>query len=1189
MHMNLAMRRLGGVAVVAAAALGAGTVLTVPAAAATATALTATPLQPRYPTTAQATINVTATGGVGDTPTGVITSGPDAAAPVTCTAIAANGTSTCRFTNIAGVGVDQVRITDSTPPGPTATATTAVAFETITAVPDQNVAVGAPVYLYGAGETATIAVTVTGPSTTPVLKGVVLPGSPDANSTLSCIQSSVQAASWTCTLPNHGGAGADRVVIFDDDASAGLSGQADASEAQVALTVNFEQITGTPEFARDGTPSGVIDVTVTGIPNVDGAPRTPVLREVVRSGQFTTAGTCGAGAAPVNGRYTTTCTVSNGGRTDSAVIQIYDDLNGNNSPGAGEPSTNVALSFETLTVTDPGAPHAPNTTATFNVALQGVPAGSSPSVDYQLNAGSTDAPAVGPGPVVLCDGSGAAWTCQLTNTKQTTNGTATDSLTVFDDANNNRTLDAGEASTTATITFGSSVTATPVSANYPVKDANNSGSGTATISASVVAGINTVPHLRWTVSNGPDANAAHTSQSCTPLNGGTTDWTCTVPNGGTAGLDTIVVYNDLNFAQFGNSETDAQAAFFGGPGVDANHPSGADPNAVVKANFQAPQSITLTPALGPNQHQTAIASGGCMPFTVDVSPALTYPIQITATEPLTSNAAALSTCNVPGGSTIATASNTVSGSGGSPGLPPLIPPTPANYSNTLTLTSSTGQDAAHPGRVVFGLSSKQVGTVTIHAQTRNATTANNVSSQTVTMSVVAGGQTAVRTLTATPASQTGITNGSLTYNVLAQDANSTPLNGVTIDYVINAGDPDAATAPVACSVADQFGNAKCVVKNGGKIGVDHITFFAPQVSGESAPTASDPQTTATGTFQAGPPAGSALTFGCPDELLTDANQIVPSCTVTTGNGGAQSIIFAAHLSTAAGAPVADVPVSFTLVNAPSGSTSTASQVSTNAKGNALYVVTVPSPAQGNKVTVQAAVGDPANGGLGPQTAVATFQAPHPAAVSVTPRSQQVSVGGTANLTARVTDQFGAGVPGHTIAWSVSGRNNTSGTATTAANGAAPFSYFDSGSGGSDTVSVLDVSADAPSGAGSNNPATAVVTFGSGGGGGCQVNCGPGQKEKPRLSATQKPAAHHRSKITLKIVSHPRLVHAKVVFYQLSKGGARHKIGVGHTGRKGKVTGTLKAARGLHLRFQAKVKGRAGVRSGYSNVVKVHVH
>ena len=38
----------------------------------------------------------------------------------------------------------------------------------------------------------------------------------------------------------------------------------------------------------------------------------------------------------------------------------------------------------------------------------------------------------------------------------------------------------------------------------------------------------------------------------------------------------------------------------------------------------------------------------------------------------------------------------------------------------------------------------------------------------------------------------------------------------------------------------------------------------------------------------------------------------------------------------------------------------------------------------------------------------------------------------------------------------------------------------------------------------------------------------------------------------------------------------------------KVTGTLKASHGLHLRFQAKVKGRAGVKSGYSNVVKVHV-
>ncbi|HWC33775.1 MAG TPA: hypothetical protein VG650_02995 [Mycobacteriales bacterium] len=1182
MQTNLAMRRLSGVALVAVAALGMGTVLAVPAAA-TATSLSAAPVQPRYPVSAQATISVTATGGVGDALTGSVISGNDVGAPVNCGTVQANGTASCTFSNLGSAGVDQVRIQDATPPGPTVSATTSVGFETITAVPDQNVGTALnPVYLYGTGESATIAVTVSGASNTPSLKGVVLPGSPDANTTLSCTQSPVQAASWTCTLANHGTAGADQVVIFDDDNPNGLNGQADSSEAQVALTVNFEQITGAAELARDGTPNGTIDVTVTGIPNVGGVPRTPNLKEVVRGGQFTTAGSCAAGPGPTNGRYSTTCTVSNGGRSDSAVIQIYDDLDGNASPGAGEPTTNVTLSFETITVTDPGAPHAPNSTATFDVTVTGVPAGSSPSIDYLINAGSTDT-ATPAGQAVLCNGAGASWTCQLPNTHQTATGTAVDNLTVFDDANNNRTLDttpAPEASTTATITFGSAVTATPASATYPVFDRNNSGSGLATIQASVVAGVNTVPHLRWTVTNGPDADAAHTSQNCVPLNGGTTDWTCNFTNGGTAGLDTVVVYNDLNFAQFGNGETAAQAAFVA-----------TDPNDVVKADFQAPQTVTLTPTLAPNQHQAAIATGGCQVYTVDVAPGLRYPVSISASEglpagsssnPFGSSAppAALSTCSVPNGSDVTTTSNTVTSSGGT--IPILSTPT---YTNTMVLSSFTGQDPAHPGRVIFGLSSSQTGTVTVSARTSNATAANNASSPAQSMSVVAGGQSAVKSLTATPASQTGVANGSLAYTVLAQDANGTPLNGVTIDYVINAGDPDATTAAVACAVADQFGNAKCTVKNSGKTGLDHITFFAPQATGETAPTASDPQTAATGTFQAAPPAGSTMSLTCPDELLTDANQLVPNCTVTTGSGGTQQIIFVAHISGPSGEAVANIPVQFTLVNAPTGVTGSTAQVSTNAKGNALFVVSAANPSAGEKITVQSVVGDPSHGGLGPDTAVATFQAPHPSVVSLTPHSQKVRPGGLVTLAAHVTDQFGVGIAGQSLSYAVSGRNNGSGTAVTGSGGSATISYVDSGSSGSDTISVLDVSADAPS---TGNPASAVVTFGSGGG--CSVNCGGGgAKEHPSMSVHQSSARGDQSKLKLIVTSHPRLVGAKVTFYQISKNGTRHKIGNGTTGTKGKVTGTLKAASGLHLRFQAKVKGRAGVRTGYSNVVKVHVH
>ncbi|MGN6473626.1 MAG: hypothetical protein ACTHK4_08275, partial [Mycobacteriales bacterium] len=500
------------------------------------------------------------------------------------------------------------------------------------------------------------------------------------------------------------------------------------------------------------------------------------------------------------------------------------------------------------------------------------------------------------------------------------------------------------------------------------------------------------------------------------------------------------------------------------------------------------------------------------------------------------------------------------------------------------ISGTTDQDPANPSHLVFGISSSQAGTVTLTAKTNLA--ANNVGpTSPQNLSVVTPGP--AHSVSVTPANPTLIQGGTQAFSVLVQDSSGTPIPGTAVSYVVAAGDPDATSKAVACQAADSFGQAKCVLTNNRNLGVDHVTFFAPQASGETAPAANDPQTTTNVTIQAAPPPGSTLTFGCPDQLISDANQIVPKCTVSTGGGTQQQIIFVAHVADSSGTPLGNIPVTFALgTGAPSGTTATATQANTNTHGNAFFVVTVPSPAAGNKVTATAKVGDPSNGGLGPDTATATFQAPKPSVVSVSPHSQKIGAGGAVSVTGKVTDQFGVGIGGQMLDFAVTGRNSRAGQVTTGSAGTATFNYVDTGTRGSDSVSVLDVSSDAPSGAGSNNPATATVTYGSSG---CTSGCsGGGQKEKPALTVTQKVLSGGKARLKLIVTSHPRLVQATVIFYQVSKSGVRHRIGQGTTGTHGKCIGTLVAAKGLHLRFQAKVKGRAGVRSGFTPVVKVHV-
>ncbi|HVW81169.1 MAG TPA: hypothetical protein VHB69_09555 [Mycobacteriales bacterium] len=1142
-------------AALSAGLIGLAVPLATPASAATGEQISVTAEQPRYTALTTGYVDATLTNPpVGAAPQVTVTSGPDVGLTAACTVLTGSEWR-CPIQNAGGPGTDVASVSDAAV-APTATSSSvSVGFETIQAQPLQTI--------YGTGETATISVLVTG-SNSAAITGTIAQGGADTpglqSEPIAC-NASNGTGNYVCSFTNNGTAGADQITIFDDDDPTGTTQVWDAGHEPAAssFTVNFEKITATPDLTRSTTNTDAIDVNVTGIPTG----HTVALKETLVSGandSVPPTNACTANGPVANGAQAWTCTIQSNGRTDNPVVKIFDDLNGDGTAAATEPQATTTFTFETITATESSSDtHAPGSTATINVTLSGVPAGETPSVDYLVDAGSVD-PQPNPN-FTLCSGSGTTWTCQITNTR----GAGTDTLTIFDDSNNNHAIDAGEPSTNINVTFGGAITATPAS----VSQATGT---TAVFTAHVTPAAGETPQVTWQVpaNSGPDSGA---SGNCTPLNGGTTDWTCSVPNTHGAGTDTVVI-----------TDTHGQTA-----------QAGVSPSVTVHATFASATAITLTPQFVPGQHNAEIAVGGCQAYAVDISPANAgFPVTITATQDLgqatggllgigaTPPGEALSLCNPAGASTVNVVSHSETASGGDPILGLLDPP---DYTESLVLSSTTGQNASTPGRVIFGISSTKTGSVSVVATT------GTLSSGAQALTVIAGGQGAVKTLTATPATQGVVTGGTASFSVLAQTADGTPLPGIDVRYVVAAGGPDATTNAVKCPATNQFGSTTCTLTAGATTGTDTVTFFAPQSATETAPATTDPQTTAKVSVGVAPPAGSTLTLDCPDELVTDYNALVPNCTVTTGTGGQQSVIFAAHVAGPNGAALANVPVQFAITGGPATLTSTPGNVSTNANGNAVFVVAENNPAAGDKITVSATVGTPGSGGLGPAVATATFQAPRPTYVTATPATQNVAKGATVNITGKVLDQFGAGVAGQVLDYSTSGRNIASGAVTTGSAGSALIAYPDNGSSGSDTVTITDVSANAPT---TNNPAHATVTFGSGtctvncgggNGGGCQANCSG--TEHPTLRVTQRVLASGKVRLSLTVISHPSLAHAGVTFYQW-RNGSRHKIGTGRTGGHGNVTGTLRANPGQHLKFQVRVAGRGGVRAGFSRVVKVNV-
>ncbi|HVV74971.1 MAG TPA: Ig-like domain-containing protein [Mycobacteriales bacterium] len=552
---------------------------------------------------------------------------------------------------------------------------------------------------------------------------------------------------------------------------------------------------------------------------------------------------------------------------------------------------------------------------------------------------------------------------------------------------------------------------------------------TATVTATYTPAANPAPtDIMYAVTAGGDqsANGGLAGTPCTATTTGAV--TCTVANTSHApASDTVKVFEDTGTT----------------PGqLDAGDVL-ATPNAGVTVTFSgAPDSVTFTTA------PTTGTTGTCADYTAHASlggsgtAAGDQPLTLTVTESSTTNPGATPITLLPtgcsnGGST--TAGNSVTGTG------------PYNDTFTHTLTTDSS------GNVTFGIMTSAAGTGTVKLSVPSNSA---VSTSTVSVTWGAGGANSVTAVTPSPTSTTQLTSTTASFTVTATNGTS-PVQGVTINEA-TTGTTNPDNVPVtSCGTTNSSGQATCTVHNGGTAGTDSLVFWVDNTASGCSHTSGadtcEPKGTATATFNAAPAVSAAKSSVTCTQQLSGANKgtAQTDCTVPTST---TSVTFTATVKDANGNPISGAPVTFTATSAKLGGTTlTGSNLpasatkTTGADGTATYVVNDPTPANGDNVTVSAAVGATNIG-----SATAHWASPTATGLTVTPALQTVQVGGTVTVKATVTDQFGTAVAGSpNITYFVTGRNNAK-TGTAAADGT--ITYTDAGTvptQKTDTIQVTD--------------------------------------------------------------------------------------------------------------------------------------
>jgi adhesin/invasin len=547
---------------------------------------------------------------------------------------------------------------------------------------------------------------------------------------------------------------------------------------------------------------------------------------------------------------------------------------------------------------------------------------------------------------------------------------------------------------------------------------------TATVTATYSPAANPAPtDIMYAVTAGGDSTGV-TGVPCTANTSGAI--TCTVSNTSHApASDTVKVFEDTGSTPGSLDGTDVLATPTGGVTVTFSGP---------------PSALTFTTA------PTTGTAGTCVDYTAHAS--LSGSGALAGDQPLNLTVTETSATNPPTGITLfptgcgnggsTTATNSITGSG--------------PYNNTFTHTVTTLPN----GDVTFGLQTDTAGTGTVKLSVPSNPA---VSTSTVAVTWNTGGANSVTSLSPNPPSTNQLTGTTASFTVTATN-NGSPVQGVTVMKETTGG-PDTV-APTSCGTTNSSGQVTCTVHNGGTAGADALTFWVDNTSAScshtTGPDSCEPKTTATATFTAAPAvsaANSSLT--CVQQLSgADKGKAKTDCTLPTSQ---TSVTFTATVEDASGNPIANAPVTFTTTAAKLGGTTlsgsnlpASATTNTGANGTATYTVTDATPANGDNVTVSAAVGATSIG-----TATAHWVAPAASSLSVQPVLQTVTEGGTVTVKATVIDQFGNPVSGtHNITYFVTGRNNAK-AGTAAADGT--ITYTDAGTVAgqkTDTIQVTDV-------------------------------------------------------------------------------------------------------------------------------------
>jgi hypothetical protein len=496
----------------------------------------------------------------------------------------------------------------------------------------------------------------------------------------------------------------------------------------------------------------------------------------------------------------------------------------------------------------------------------------------------------------------------------------------------------------------------------------------------------------------------------------------------------------------------------------------ASPLAIGSSTAATPTAIALNPSAA-----VTTPIGVCKAFTISSNGGAGAAVTVTATETPTASQAANPLSLYDGTCTTPVPAGNVTNTGTGAG--------PFTASESLTLDGS--------GQGSFGVLSSATGAGNVNVSASAA-----VSAQTA-IAWTASGADAVKTLTSNPTSTTQNTGTTASFAVTATDTNSNPIPGVQVfEETTSAAAPDQIANTTSCGNTDATGKVTCAVHNGGNAGTDPLTFWVNNSAGTThtqGPDNGEPQTNATAVFQAGPPVNAAnSSVTCIQQLAgNNQNTAQANCTLPLTQ---KSVTFTALVEDASHNPLSGVTVNFAATAAKiGGATLTGTNLpsgtgTTNASGQATFVVNNPTPAAGDNVTMGASVGGTSIG-----SATATWAASHATALNVVPTLQSVAKGGTVNVTAQVVDQFGTALATQpTLTYLVTGRNLGK-AGTVPANGT--ITYTDAGtvaSSNTDTITVNDAT-DSLSGSATvvyvTSATASAVTIDTSGSGTTDASCG----------------------------------------------------------------------------------------------------